>query len=250
MQYALITGACGGIGRALCDVFNEEGYSVIGVDCRTENSFRHSLLEFDITTLCKDGADAALLLDQVDRISGGKLDVLINNAATQVIKPFTQLTVQDWESTMGTNLTAPFWLIRQFYPHLKAAHGSVVNIASIHANLTKKYFAAYATSKGGLVTMTKALALELAPEVRINAVVPAATDTPMLREGFIPDPTGFAELEQYHPLGAIASPTQVARAALFLAGKQAEFITGSALNIDGGISSCLSDPSVKNQGVK
>jgi NAD(P)-dependent dehydrogenase (short-subunit alcohol dehydrogenase family) len=242
MPYALITGACGGIGQALCDVFAENGYSVIGVDCRTDNSFKHYLIDFDITRLCKHGEDANPFLDQVNRITEGKLDVLVNNAAVQVVKPFIQLTVVDWESTMGTNLMAPFWLIRLFYPYLKAARGSVVNIASIHANLTKKNFAAYATSKGALVTMTKALALELAPEVRINAILPAATDTPLLKDGFSENPAGLADLERYHPLGCIAAPLEIGQAALFLAGRNAGFITGAEVAVDGGIGACLHDP--------
>lgn len=241
-QTVLITGACGGIGRALCDVFAEEGYSVIGVDCRTDNTFNHFLLDFDITRLCKHSEDANLFLDLVDRRTGGKLDVLINNAAVQVVKPFTQLTVADWDSSINTNLMAPFWLIRLFYPYLKAARGNIINIASIHANLTKKNFTAYATSKGALVTMTKALALELAPDVRVNAILPAATDTSMLRDGFSDSPESLTELERYHPLGRLAAPQEIGRTALFLAGRDAGFITGAAITVDGGIGACLHDP--------
>jgi len=242
MRWALITGACGGIGQALCDVFDEAGYSILAVDCRPEASFRHLLINFDITGLCSGGKETDHFLDQVNQITGGTLDVLVNNAAVQIVKPFTHLTDQDWRATMETNLLAPFWLIRLFYPQLKAAHGTVVNISSIHANLTKRNFTAYATSKGALVSMTKALALELAPEVRINAILPAATDTPMLREGFVGNPEGFSALEHYHPLGRIAGAREIADAALFLASRHSAFITGSILRVDGGINSCLSDP--------
>jgi len=242
MPYALITGACGGIGQSLCDVFAEDGYTVVGVDCRPSNSFKHSLIDFDITKLCKQGEDATSFIEKVDRITGGKLDVLINNAAVQIVKPFTQLTSTDWESTINTNLMAPFWLIRLFHHHLKAARGSVVNIASIHANLTKKNFAAYATSKGALVTMTKALALELAPEVRINAILPAATDTPMLRDGFRNTPEKLKELEKFHPLDRIAATQEISRTALFFANRDAGFITGAVITVDGGIGACLHDP--------
>lgn len=242
MRWALITGACGGIGQALCDVFDEAGYSILAVDCRPEASLKHRLIDFDVTELCICGKDADRFLDQVNQITGGTLDVLVNNAAVQIVKPFTHLTDQDWRSTMETNLLAPFWLIRLFYPQLKASHGAVVNISSIHANLTKRNFTAYATSKGALVTMTKALALELAPEVRINAILPAATDTPMLREGFVGNSEGFSALEHYHPLGRIAGAWEIADAALFLSGKYAGFITGTCLHVDGGIRCCLHDP--------
>jgi NAD(P)-dependent dehydrogenase (short-subunit alcohol dehydrogenase family) len=242
MSWAVITGACGGIGRALCDVFAEAGYSVLGVDCKTEGSFRHPLITFDITTLrCQTDATHRFI-SQIDQITGGTLDALVNNAAKQIVKPFNLLTSEDWQSTLDTNLLAPFWMIQTLHSQLKKAQGAVVNIASIHANLTKKNFSAYAASKGALVTMTKALSLELAPEVRINAILPAATDTPMLREGFSGSPERFQSLEKFHPVGRIATPREIAKVALFLAGKDSGFITGSALNVDGGIGCCLSDP--------
>jgi NAD(P)-dependent dehydrogenase (short-subunit alcohol dehydrogenase family) len=241
MPYALITGACGGIGRALCDVFATEGYSVVGVDCKTDHAFPHPLLHCDISVLSNPG-HAASFKEQFDRITGGELDVLINNAAVQVVKPFLELTAEDWDATIATNLMTPFWLTRLFHPSLKAARGSVINIASIHASLTKRNFVAYATSKGALVTMTKALALELAPDIRINALLPAATDTPMLHAGFAGNAEGLSELEQYHPLGRIATPEEIGRAALFLAGRQASFISGATLNVDGGIGVRLHDP--------
>lgn len=242
MPWALITGACGGIGRALCDVFAEAGYSVLGVDCQTDDSIKHPLITFDVTSLCNQDNEARRFISQVEQITGGTLDVLVNNAAIQIIKPFGQLTSNDWLLTLDTNLMAPFWMIQMLHLQLKAARGAIVNIASIHANLTKRNFTAYATSKGALVSMTKALSLELAPEVRINAILPAATDTPMLREGFVDNPLGFSVLEQYHPAGRIARSREIADAALFLAGKHARFITGSTLDVDGGICNCLHDP--------
>jgi NAD(P)-dependent dehydrogenase (short-subunit alcohol dehydrogenase family) len=125
---------------------------------------------------------------------------------------------------------------------LREAKGSVVNIASIHAMATKSEFSLYATSKGALVTLTKALAIEIAPDVRINTVLPAATDTPMLHAGFSENEKNFETLVEYHPLGRIAKPEEVARIALFLASPQASFMTGAAVNVDGGISACLHDP--------
>lgn len=129
-----------------------------------------------------------------------------------------------------------------FLPELKAVKGSIVNIGSIHAKLTKRQFVAYATSKGVLETMTRTMALDLAPEVRVNAIAPAATDTPMLRAGFEGNDQGFKDLERYHPLRRIASCEEVAQAALFLAGSQAGFMSGSTIGVDGGIGGCLSDP--------
>jgi NAD(P)-dependent dehydrogenase (short-subunit alcohol dehydrogenase family) len=241
-QTVLITGACGGIGTALCDVFSKAGYAVIGIDKSIPDAFPHPAIPCDIRKIAQSESVADEIRETVLELSGNRLNVLINNAAVQIIKPCDELTRQDWASTLETNLLAPFWLTSIFLPELKAAKGSIVNIGSIHAKLTKRQFVAYATSKGALETMTRAMALDLAPEVRVNAIAPAATDTAMLRAGFEGNSEGFAMLEQYHPLGRIASPEEVGRLALFLAGRDAGFITGAVLPIDGGISGCLSDP--------
>ena len=239
---ALITGACGGIGRALCDVFTEAGYLAVGIDLHAPEDYPHPVIHCDIRRLAQSEQAAETLKKDVLNITAGRLDVLINNAAVQIIKPCNELTRSDWAATLETNLLAPFWLTTLFLPELRRAKGSVVNIGSIHARLTKRQFVAYATSKGALETMTKAMALDLAPDVRVNAIAPAATDTPMLRAGFMENPDGFAALERYHPLERIASPEEVAQIALFLAGAHAGFITGSTIGVDGGIRGCLRDP--------
>ena len=133
-------------------------------------------------------------------------------------------------------------MTQRLLPMLRAARGSVVNIVSIHARLTKAGFSLYAATKGGLEALTRALALELAPEVRVNAVAPAATDTPMLRAGFGKDVRGLRRLGEYHPLGRIATPQEVAQAALWLASDKASFVTGAVLDVDGGMGALLHDP--------
>jgi NAD(P)-dependent dehydrogenase (short-subunit alcohol dehydrogenase family) len=125
---------------------------------------------------------------------------------------------------------------------LEKAKGSVVNIASIHAVATKPGFVCYATSKAALVGMTRALAVDLGPRVRINAINPAATATPMLLAGFEGKAKQFEELSKMHPLERIAQPWEVAKTAIYLASDDASFITGSVLHIDGGIGGRLHDP--------
>jgi NAD(P)-dependent dehydrogenase (short-subunit alcohol dehydrogenase family) len=244
---ALVTGACGGIGRALCEVFTEAGYLVVGIDRYAPEAYPHTIIHCDIRHLAQSDQTAEALKKDVLNITAGRLDVLINNAAVQIIKPCNELTRSDWAATLETNLLAPFWLTTLFLPELRGSKGSVINIGSIHARLTKRQFVAYATSKGALETMTKAMALDLAPEVRVNAIAPAATDTPMLRAGFQNNPDGIAALEHYHPLERIASPKEISKVALFLASSKSEFITGSTIDVDGGIGGCLSDPEPKPQ---
>jgi NAD(P)-dependent dehydrogenase (short-subunit alcohol dehydrogenase family) len=243
----LITGACGGIGSALCDIFSAADYAVIGIDKTVPADFPHPVIMFDIQQIAQSEKTADELRCKVLEMSGNHLNVLINNAAVQIIKPCHELTRSDWAVTLGTNLLAPFWLTSLFLPELKVAQGSVINIGSIHAKLTKRQFVAYATSKGALETMTRAMALDLAPEVRVNAIAPAATDTPMLRAGFAGNAQGFEDLKNYHPLGRIAACDEVAQLALFLAGSQAGFVTGSTIGIDGGIGGCLSDPACSRE---
>jgi NAD(P)-dependent dehydrogenase (short-subunit alcohol dehydrogenase family) len=238
----LITGACGGIGSALCDVFAESGYHVVGIALSTTVGFPHAAIHCDIRTVARSQQSADELRAKVLEQTGGRLDVLVNNAALQIVKPCSELTRDDWANTLDTNLLAPFWLSRSFLPELRKVHGSIVNIGSIHARLTKREFVAYATSKGALETLTRAMALDFAPDVRVNAIAPAATDTPMLRAGFGEQPEKLVELERYHPLGRIASPTEVAKVVLFLAGHLTEFMTGTTIGVDGGIAGCLSDP--------
>ena len=150
--------------------------------------------------------------------------------------------VSDWDETLETNLIAPFLLIQSLLPDLERARGSVVNIASVHATATKPGFVCYATSKAALVGMTRVLAVDLGPRVRINCISPAATATPMLMAGFADKPAQFLELGQMHPMERIAEPAEVAQTAIFLASEQASFITGACLSVDGGIAGRLHDP--------
>jgi NAD(P)-dependent dehydrogenase (short-subunit alcohol dehydrogenase family) len=243
-QTVLVTGAAGGIGQSICDVFHQAGHNVIGVDRLAVSDRAYEMLQFDISTLVDGGFEVESFCQRVEEISAGKLDTLVNNAAVQVVKPIEDILPEDWDKTLGTNLLAPFWLIQRFLSHLRKAKGSVVNIASIHSTATKSEFSVYATSKGALVAMTGALSIELAPDVRVNAVVPAATDTPMLRAGFEGNPEGLETLGSYHPIGRIALPSEIATVVKFLASPDASFMTGSVVNVDGGIGRCLHDPVV------
>lgn len=241
----VITGAAGGIGKSLCEVFHGAGYFVLGIDKQEiDKGVPYKTLCFDISVLGAGTPGEDMFFKDVERILDGSLGVLVNNAAVQVVKNIGAITPEDWKKTLDTNLLAPFWLIRRFLPLLRKSKGSVINIASIHSVLTKARFSIYAASKGALVSLTRALAIELAPDVRVNAIIPAATDTPMLRAGFQGNIDGLKELGHYHPMDRVARPEEVANVAVFLAGEQSSFITGSVLHVDGGIGSVLHDPVV------
>ena len=240
LRSAVITGIAGGIGRALEQAFLKEGYKVIGLDCDTPGN--PDWLNVDLSVLVRSPEVRDHFLPALLKRLDGQLDVLINNAAYQVVKPLQDISLEDWQRSLDINLTASFLLTQTLTPLLKAAGGSVINIGSIHANLTKPHFSAYATSKGALHTLTRALAVELAPEIRVNAIAPAATDTLMLRSGLNNDPKLLAQLGGYHPMQRIAAPEEIAATALFLSSPAAGFITGSILGVDGAISARLHDP--------
>jgi NAD(P)-dependent dehydrogenase (short-subunit alcohol dehydrogenase family) len=244
MRTVLVTGAAGGIGKAICDVFFQAGYHVIGVDRNATEDTPYEILNYDIGRLGHADAARDEFYQRVEEICQGSMSALINNAAIQIVKPVEAINSADWAETLDTNLLAAFWLTQRFLPLLRSEKGCVVNIASIHAIVTKAEFTVYSTSKGALVSLTRAMAIELAPDVRVNAVIPAATDTPMLRAGFGENIEGLQQLGDYHPLKHIAEPEEVAQIVLFLAGPQASFMTGAAVNVDGGIGACLHDPVV------
>ena len=239
-KVAIITGSAGGIGRELCQTFDAEGYQVIGID-KSVSETKWPSVEFDLSNLVNNSKAKSKLKSEIQKHSR-EISLVVNNAAVQVVKAVEEVTVEDWQDSLNVNLLAPFLLVQSFVNELRAAKGSVINISSIHEKLSKKDFSVYATTKGALSTMTRSLALDLAPDIRVNAISPAATETEMLRAGFADNPEAKQELKDFHPLGRIATPKEIAESAVFLASEKAAFITGSILEVNGGIASCLYDP--------
>lgn len=237
MKTVLITGCSRGIGRACCEYFKSQNWQVIGLDIADSCDSADIYIKLDLS----DSQNALKIANILNKYGIDKLDALVNNAAVQIVKKIDEIEKSDWENTLNVNLMSPFFLIQNLLQHLKNAKGNVVNISSIHGNLTKKYFTVYATSKGALNTLTKSLSLELAPEICINAVLPAATATEMLVDGFKSSPEKLELLKDYHPLKKIAEPSDVASLVYYLAENKG-FITGSLFEINGGIGSKLHDP--------
>ncbi len=244
----LITGAAGGIGRATVDVFSESGWRVIGVD-RAEfgQDFPSSGLFIRADISEPDNMDR--IYAQAKEFSP-TLDAVVNNAAFQVSKPLIETSVAEWDATMASNLRSVFLGARLAYPLFKTAGGgAIVNVSSVHAVATSVNISAYAASKGGLLALTRAMAIEFAPDnIRVNAILPGAVDTPMLRDGLGRGHLGGASLtDRLENLarktvnGRIGQPEEIARTILFLADNdQSSFITGQALIVDGGATARLS----------
>jgi NAD(P)-dependent dehydrogenase (short-subunit alcohol dehydrogenase family) len=242
---AVITGSAGSIGGALCRTFGAAGYKVIGLDIKeNEDGNSDRWIQGDLIRFVSDADYRDALLAALRSASGSaKISVLCNNAAEQRLARTEDITVEDWQASLDVNLTAPFLLAQGLVEDLERANGSIINVASIHARLTKPEFVTYATTKSALVGLTKALAVDLGGRVRVNAICPAAIDTPMLREGFKDSGSAtLSLLRSCHPAGRIGMPDEVATLALWLASPQAAFVSGACYDVDGAISSRLHDP--------
>ncbi|MHB8779518.1 MAG: SDR family NAD(P)-dependent oxidoreductase, partial [Anaerolineales bacterium] len=219
----LITGAAGGIGRATVNLFTEKGWRVIGVD---KSEFgagfpqNGHFIESDISR----PEDMEAIFEKAHAFTDS-LDAVVNNAALQVAKPLMQTTVEEWDAVMAANLRSVFLGVKLAYPLLKADNGgAVVNISSVHAVQTSANIAAYAASKGGLLALTRAMAIEFAPDnIRVNAILPGAVDTPMLRAGLGRGHVGQGDMqERLDNLarktvnGRVGTPEEIAHAIYFL----------------------------------
>jgi NAD(P)-dependent dehydrogenase (short-subunit alcohol dehydrogenase family) len=244
----LVTGAAGGIGRATVNLFAEKGWRVIGVD-RNEFGADFPQNGLFIRSDISRPEDMHAIFEQAHGFTD-TLDALVNNAAMQIAKPLIETTVEEWDGVMASNLRSVFLSVKLAHPLLKARGGAaVVNVSSVHAIQTSANIAAYAASKGGLLALTRAIAIELAPDnIRANAVLPGAVDTPMLRAGLNRGHLGGENLQdrldnlaRKTVNGRVGSPEEIAHAIYFLAdNEQSSFMTGQALVIDGGATARLS----------
>lgn len=244
----LITGAGGGIGRACVRHFAEKGWRVIGVDRAdfgADFPANGHFIRADISI-----PDSVETIFQQAKEFSPTLDVLVNNAAVQVAKPLIETTVEEWDAVMASNLRSAFLFVKLAHSLMKAAGGgAVVNVSSVHAIQTSANIAAYAASKGGLLALTRAMAIEFAPDnIRVNAILPGAVDTPMLRAGLGRGHVGHGDMqERLDNLarktvnGKVGEPAEIAHAIYFLAdNEQSSFMTGQALVVDGGATARLS----------
>ncbi len=244
-RQVLITGVCGGIGRATAKAFSANGWSVIGAD-RSEPDDDVAVDRFELVDVSQS-EQVHSLFDRLRTDIDG-LHALVNNAATQVNKPIVETSDEDWELIINTNVRSAFQCIREAHSLLKPVRGAVVNVASVHAIATSMNVAVYAISKGALVALTRSAALELADDgIRCNAVLPGAIDTKMLREGLDrrPNPDGaegnLRILAQRTPLGFVASAADIAPSIIHLADNdQSKYTTGQMLVLDGGATIRLS----------
>lgn len=234
---ALVTGAAKRLGAAIARRLHEAGYAV-ALHCRDSRAEADALAaQFEAA---RPGSALVLQADlaQFDRLPElvaktigrfGRLDALVNNAAAFFPTPFGTVTPAQWDALFATNVRAPFFLSQAAAPHLKAARGAILNISDVYARQPRADLSAYVTGKGALEAMTRALAVALAPEVRVNALAPGA----ILWPDDAADPALQQKILARTALARTGSVDEVAATALWLL-RDAGYTTGSVVAVDGG----------------
>jgi meso-butanediol dehydrogenase/(S,S)-butanediol dehydrogenase/diacetyl reductase len=231
----VITGAASGIGHATAALFRDQGDTVFGLDIRPTVPDGVTYVECDVGS--KESVDAAV----ATCARGGRIDVLANVAGIVQFGRFDGVSEEEFDRVHAVDLKGPFFLIQAALPHIRSAKGNIVNVSSVAGNKAQGYSAAYSAAKGGLTMLTRALALELAPEgIRVNAVCPGTVDTPLVEHVasiFPPDldPRVMDRLMMMLP-GPAISPAEIGQSIVYLASPAARMITGTILAFDGGMS--------------
>jgi len=239
---ALVTGGNGGIGLGMARGLVQAGAAVAiaGRDAR-KNADALASLGKNCIALKGDIVDEKQCRALVEAAASqlGRLDILVNNAGMNIRKPPQDLTLEDWKTVMDTNLTSAFIASQAAYPHLKrAGRGKIVNIGSMMSIFGGSYLAPYAASKGGIVQLTKSLAAAWAKDnIQVNAILPGWIDTALTQRAR-KELTGLNErVLSRTPAGRWGEPADLAGIAVFLASPASDFVTGTAIPVDGGYSS-------------
>jgi 3-oxoacyl-[acyl-carrier protein] reductase len=235
----LVTGGTSGIGRATVALFARAG-ATVGVNHIGQHEafieLEKELAEAPgkLIELEANVTDAIQIRVAIDKLlsATNRLDVLVNNAGISLIKPFLEITEEEWDHVVDTDLKSVFLCCQAAIPELIKTQGAIVNIASELAISGRAKFAPYTAAKGGIISLTRSLAREFAPTVRVNAVAPGPTSTPMLAaEAAVP---GHSENTADIPMGRYAHPMEIANSIVFLASEQAGYFCGDVLSPNGG----------------
>jgi NAD(P)-dependent dehydrogenase (short-subunit alcohol dehydrogenase family) len=228
---ALITGGANGIGRAIARHLVASGWQIAIIDLPDSGLRRSFARERSVFAIDGDVRDEETASDAVGATVHrfGRLDAIVSNAGIMIRKPLHRLTLSEWHRVLDTNLTAAFLLARSAERPLRKARGAIVTIASTRALMSEANTESYSASKGGLLALTHALAISLAPDVRVNCVSPGWIETK--------DYAGLRKKDhQQHPAGRVGKPQDVADlVGWLLDGKRSGFVTGANFVIDGGM---------------
>ncbi|SHO48550.1 glucose 1-dehydrogenase [Desulfopila aestuarii] len=239
----IVTGGAQGIGRGMVDYFLLQGWNVVMADI--DNEAGNEVLEyheaderlvFSLTDVRSEASVRACIGFAVDRF--GAIDGLVNNAgiASPGRIPVTDLSLDDWEKMIGTNLTGAYLMAKHAAPFLKERKGAIVNISSTRALQSEPNTEAYSASKGGLVSLTHALAVSLGHAVRVNCILPGWIDVSNEKKSTVRIAPQLSEEDHLqHPAGRVGAAKDIAALTAFLLGEEASFITGQSFVVDGGM---------------
>ncbi len=248
-RVAIVTGAAKGIGKGIATVFSKEGAKVVVVDWDadagegTAGEIRRSGGEAIFVRCDVSDEQQVRAMVQAALDAYGRIDILVNNAGIGVYKSVLDATSEDWDRCLAVNLKGVFLCSKYVIPHMQAVgKGAIVNISSVHAHATVNGVAPYAASKGGVTALTRNMAIDYGPAIRVNAIAPGWVLTPLIQSIFdsYPDPEEQRRIvEQRQVMKRIGQPEDIGYAAAFLASDEASFITGTQLFVDGGLTAQL-----------
>ena len=236
-RIALVTGGASGIGEATARVFTGAGAKVLIVDVDRERAERLTVeLPNSEVRVCDitDDEEVGRMFRTIE-----KLDILVNNAGVALVGGIEETEPADFQRVMRVNVEGMYLVTRHALPRLVASHGSIVNIGSVAGQIGVKRRFAYCASKGAVIAMTRQLAVDYPTQLRVNCICPATIETPFV-EGYLEKyhkhekEDARAALHQRQPIGRMGRPEEVAHMALYLVSKEAAFVNGSVLTIDGG----------------
>ena len=233
-KIAIVTGGSKGIGYSIAERFTNEGAKVI-ICSRNKSELSEAAAKIGCESYQLDVSDSKGVKLMVEWFSKkhGQLDILVNNAG--LIRPgrISDTTEEDWDLQINVNLKGPFLMSNKFLPHMNEG-SSILNISSTVGLRAMRGAVAYCASKGGVVNLTKAMALDLAGKIRVNCICPAVVDTPMVDERVQAGNVSREVLDRIQPIGRMGKPEEIAAMALHLCGPEAEWTTGSIITVDGG----------------
>ena len=248
-RISIITGSASGIGRASAVEFAKEGALVVVADINLEGAEETARqiksaggAALAVKTDVSDPESVQALVDQTLR-TFGRINVLFNNAAIQVNKTVEDTTFEEWTREININLGGVFLCSKYSIPHLRKTRGCIVNMASVNGFFVEPMCAGYCATKGGIIALTKAMAIDHGKEgIRVNCICPGYIDAGLAWGYFEvqPDPAGARKAAgKLHALWRVGQPEEVARVAVFLASQDASFMTGAAVEVSGGFGAGL-----------
>ena len=236
----IVTGGAQGIGRVISKHLLEKGYavSIFDIDKEALTELNSEINSENVAYFHTDVSDEESVRNSIQQSMEffGNISGLINNAAIQIDKPVTELSIEEWNLVIGTNLTGAFLCSKHTSSFLKKSKGNIINISSTRAFQSEPNTEAYSASKGGILALTHSLAISLGPEIKVNCISPGWIDVSGIKKKSKANQIKLSEADHLqHPSGRVGKPEDIANMVLFLLNPENEFITGQNFIIDGGM---------------